>query len=74
MAAAVAAADSSSPDGSLHGYIPSQSPATTEDGGDMLLDVPSAAAEVAMMMDTSYYHASYRSASYVSSIENENEQ
>lgn len=44
----------------LHGYIPSECPATTEDGGDMMLDVPSAAAEVAMMLDTSYYHASYR--------------
>lgn len=43
----------------LHGYIPSDAPATTEDGGDTLLDVPSAAAEVASMLDTSYYHASY---------------
>jgi hypothetical protein len=44
-----------------HGYVPSESPATTEDGGDMMLDAPSAAAEVAMMIDTSYYHASYQS-------------
>ena len=73
-AVAAATTNSASTDVSLHGYVPSQSPATTEDGGDMLLDVPSAAAEVAMMMDTSYYHASYRSSSFVSSIENENEQ
>eukprot|EP00529_Nitzschia_sp_RCC80_P001532 CAMPEP_0113499032 /NCGR_PEP_ID=MMETSP0014_2-20120614/31518_1 /TAXON_ID=2857 /ORGANISM="Nitzschia sp." /LENGTH=215 /DNA_ID=CAMNT_0000393153 /DNA_START=180 /DNA_END=827 /DNA_ORIENTATION=- /assembly_acc=CAM_ASM_000159 len=71
---AVASAAESSAEVLLHGYVPSQSPATTEDGGDMLLDGPSAAAEVAMMIDTSYYHASYRSSSFASSIENEIDQ